>query len=124
MSKIRSKNTKAEIKLRNALWLKGCRYRLHAKGIVGKPDIIFVVRKIVLFVDGDFWHGYKWEEKKEKLLSNKAYWIPKIERNMQRDLEVTQTLVQNGWIVLRFWEHEIERNIDECVAKVLLLLKS
>lgn len=120
MKKIRSKNTKAEMLLRKALWCKGCRYRLHAKEIAGKPDIIFVSRKIVVFVDGDFWHGFNWEEKRKKLVSNKAYWIPKIERNMQRDAEVTQSLLKNGWIVIRLWEHEVYRNLEECVAKILL----
>lgn len=124
MKKIRSKNTKAEILLRKVLWGKGCRYRLHAKGITGKPDIIFLSAKIVVFIDGDFWHGYNWEEKRKKLVSNKAYWIPKIERNMQRDAEVTNSLLQNGWIVIRFWEHEVYQKLNECVIKVLSLLKA
>ena len=123
MSKIRSKNTKPEIMLRKALWAHGCRYRLHAKGIIGKPDIIFVSCRVVVFVDGDFWHGYNWEEKRKKLMTNKAYWIPKIERNIQRDTAVNNSLLKSGWIVVRFWEHEVERNLDECVLKVLSLLK-
>ncbi|MGN6212459.1 very short patch repair endonuclease [Parafilimonas sp.] len=123
MSKIRSKNTKAEILLRKVLWNNGCRYRLHAKGLLGKPDIIFVKQKIVVFVDGDFWHGYNWEEKKKKLISNKAYWIPKIERNIQRDIEVTNLLTQNGWLVIRFWEHDVQKQLSECVEKVLSLIK-
>jgi DNA mismatch endonuclease (patch repair protein) len=119
MSKIRSKNSKAEILLRKALWRYGCRYRLHAKGIIGKPDIIFVRQKVIVFVDGDFWHGYNWEEKKKKLISNKAYWIPKIERNIQRDKEITNSLLQDGWTVIRLWEHEVHKQLNECVAKIL-----
>jgi DNA mismatch endonuclease (patch repair protein) len=119
MSKIRSKNTKAEVLLRKALWKNGCRYRLHAKGLAGKPDIIFRKRKVVVFIDGDFWHGYNWEEKKKKLVSNKAYWIPKIERNMQRDAEVNLKLLNSGWSVMRFWEHEIEQNLNSCINKIL-----
>ena len=124
MKTIRSKNTKAEMLLRKALWCKGYRYRLHVKGITGKPDIIFISRKIIVFVDGDFWHGYNWEEKRKNLVSNKGYWIPKIERNMQRDLEVTNSLIQNGWSVIRFWEHEIYLNVEECAAKVLRHLEN
>src|SRR5687767_7673824 len=73
MKKIRSKNSKAEIKLRKALWGLGLRYRLHKK-MVGKPDLIFIRKKLVVFIDGDFWHGYNWEERKAKLKSNRDYW--------------------------------------------------
>jgi DNA mismatch endonuclease (patch repair protein) len=118
MSKIRSANTKAEVKLRRALWDAGFRYRLHHKDIVGKPDVVFVKRRIAIFVDGDFWHGYNWEEKKKKILSNKAYWIPKIESNIERDKQVNHLLMGKGWKVIRFWEHEIQKNIDECVIRV------
>jgi DNA mismatch endonuclease (patch repair protein) len=118
MSKIRSRNTKAEVKLRKALWQAGFRYRLHHKEIVGKPDVVFVKYRIAVFVDGDFWHGYNWEEKKKKILSNKAYWIPKIESNIERDKQVNNFLTGKGWRVIRFWEHEIQKNIDECLAKI------
>lgn len=123
MKKIRSKNTKAEVILRKALWNNGCRYRLHAKLIVGRPDIIFPKQKVVIFVDGDFWHGYNWPEKKKRLVANKAYWVPKIERNIQRDLEITKQLLENGWFVVRFWEHEVYKQLTECVEKVLKIIK-
>lgn len=118
MSKIRSSNTKAEVKLRKALWKAGFRYRLYRKEIIGKPDVVFVKYRVAIFVDGDFWHGYNWEEKKKKILSNRAYWIPKIESNIERDKQVNNTLTSKGWTVIRFWEHEIEKNIDECVIRV------
>ena len=124
MRKIRSKNTKTEIKFRNALWSQGCRYRLHAKGIIGKPDIIFVSHRLLLFVDGDFWHGHNWEEKKKRLVSNKSYWIPKIQRNMQRDIEVTEALLKEGWKVIRFWEHEIVKDLNACILKVMSALNN
>src|ERR1022692_3234017 len=94
MSRIRAKNTKAEVMLRKTLWHYGYRYRIYSKKLIGRPDIIFTKYKIAVFVDGDFWHGYDWEQKKKKLATNKAYWIPKIERNMQRDMEVTQMLIR------------------------------
>lgn len=123
MSKIRGKNTKAEVILRKTLWELGYRYRLHSNKIAGSPDIIFASKKIVVFVDGSFWHGYNWEEKKRKLMANKAYWIAKIERNMQRDAAVTKSLTADGWKVIRFWDHEIEKNLEGCVKKVLEKLK-
>lgn len=123
MSKIHSKNTSAEMKLRKALWKSGCRYRLYSKKLIGKPDIVFVSKRLVVFIDGGFWHGYEWEHKKQKLLSNRDYWIAKIERNMERDLQVTQDLVEDGWTVMRFWEHEIEKNLEDCVSKVLSMFE-
>jgi DNA mismatch endonuclease (patch repair protein) len=118
MRKIRSKNTKAEIQLRKILWKHGFRYRLHTKGLIGKPDIIFVKQKLVVFVDGNFWHGYNWKYRKEKLLSNKEYWIPKIERNMQRDIIITNKLMKDGWKVIRFWDHEIFKDANNCAEKI------
>ena len=124
MSRIRAKNTKAEVMLRKALWHYGYRYRLYSKKLIGRPDIIFAKYKIAVFVDGDFWHGYDWEHKKKKLATNKAYWIPKIERNMQRDMEVTQTLLRQGWTVIRFWEHEIKKSLEGCAGEVIVKLKN
>jgi DNA mismatch endonuclease (patch repair protein) len=124
MSNIRAKNTKAEVMLRKALWHYGYRYRLYSKKIMGRPDIIFSKHKIAVFVDGDFWHGYDWENKKKKIATNKTYWIPKIERNMQRDMEVTQTLIRQGWTVIRFWEHEIKKSLEGCVGEVIVKLKN
>lgn len=118
MKKIKAKDTKAEVFLRKALWQKGLRYRLHAKNVNGKPDIVFVKQKLAVFVDGDFWHGYEWEKKKQKLITNKAYWIPKIERNMQRDAEITNKLILQGWKVLRFWEHDVKKNLWECIFRI------
>lgn len=122
MSKIRSKNTKAELILRKALWSKGYRYRIHAKKIVGSPDIIFAKYKLLIFVDGNFWHGYNWEEKKKKLQTNKAYWVAKIERNIQRDAAVTQHLTQSGWSVIRFWDHEVQKDLHACISRIVQLI--
>jgi len=119
MKKIRSGNTTPEVIFRKALWSLGLRYRLRAKGLPGKPDIVFKRKKIAIFIDGDFWHGYNWHERKKKMKSNLEYWIPKIERNIQRDKEVNDLLRSNGWIVLRFWEHEVKKNITSCIGRVL-----
>ena len=104
--------------LRKKLWGKGYRYRKNYNKIVGKPDNVFPKYKIAIFCDSTFWHGYNWEEKKKRLDTNKEYWIKKIERNMERDKRVNEELTSQGWIVLRFWETDIKKNLDECVAKI------
>lgn len=116
MSKIRSKNTRAEILLRKGLWAKKLRgYRVHPK-MLGNPDVVYSSKKIVIFVDGDFWHGYNW-----KILGKippKGYWQEKIERNIKRDEKYTKELLEGGWRVLRFWEHEIYSELDKCIDDV------
>ncbi len=119
MSKIRSKNTRPEMRLRKALWNAGLRYRLHNKHLPGKPDIAIQKLKIAIFVDGEFWHGYEWEKKRGKIKSNRAFWIPKIERNMQRDREVNALLKKMGFEVFRFWESEVKKEIGTCIKQVL-----
>lgn len=118
MKAIKYKDTKAEVLLRKALWHKGYRYYKNYKKLLGKPDIVFVKAKLVIFVDGEYWHGYKWEENKDKIKSNREYWIPKIERNMQRDQEVTKELKEAGWTVLRFWSRDVLKNVEECVMEI------
>ncbi len=119
MSKIRGKNTRPEMRLRKALWHAGLRYRTNRKDVPGKPDIVIQKWMIAIFVDGEFWHGYEWEKKREKIKSNRAFWIPKIERNMQRDREVNVELKKMGYEVFRFWEHEVKKEIGACIKQVL-----
>lgn len=119
MSKIKSKNTNPEIKLRKALWKIGIRYRLNLFNLPGKPDIVITKKKIVIFIDGEFRHGYKWQEKKNKIKSNREYWINKIEKNIERDIKNTCLLQSMGYIVLRFWEAEINKDFDNCIQKIL-----
>ncbi len=118
MSKIRSKDTKPELMLRKALWERGHRYRLRVKNLPGSPDIVFRKKKLVIFVDGEFWHGFNWTEKKKKIKSNRGFWIPKIERNMQRDEENNNLLKEMGWTVLRYWESFIKKDIKTCVDMI------
>lgn len=118
MRAIRSKDTTIELALRKALWQRGIRYRKNYKGLIGKPDIVITQYRIAVFCDSDFWHGYDWENRKSRIKSNQDYWIPKIERNMKRDREVTAALVEQGWIVLRFWEHTIRKELEECVNDI------
>lgn len=118
MQAIRSKDTTIELALRKALWKKGIRYRKNYKGLIGKPDIVITKYRIVVFCDSDFWHGYDWDNRKSRIKSNQEYWIPKIERNMKRDKEVTAVVVEQGWIVLRFWEHSIRKNLESCLDDI------
>jgi DNA mismatch endonuclease (patch repair protein) len=115
MQAIRSKDTGIELSLRRALWHKGIRYRKNYKKLPGKPDIAISKYRIAVFCDSDFWHGYDWENRNLRIKSNRDYWIPKIERNMARDKEVTAQLEAMGWRVIRLWEFQIKKELDSCV---------
>ena len=119
MGRIRGTNTSIEIKLRKALWNKGIRYRKNYKAVPGSPDIAITKYKVAVFVDGEFWHGEDWENRKKKLKSNREYWIEKIEENIERDKRNDTLLVEMGWIPLHFWEKDIKRNIQKCVDKII-----
>lgn len=119
MAKIKSQNTKPELMFRKGLWVSGVRYRINDKSLPGKPDISNKSRKFVVFIDGEFWHGYNWEVKKSTIKSNRGFWIPKIERNIQRDSEVNAALKAKGFTVFRFWENEVKKEIGRCLNEVL-----
>ena len=123
MSRIRGKGSSIEKLLMHELWSRGLRYRKNVKGIPGSPDIVYFHPKVAVFCDGEFWHGYDWELRKDKIKSNKEFWFRKIERNMQRDREVNRKLAQDGWIILRFWENDIRKYLKECADTVELVVK-
>ena len=116
MQAIRSKDTKIEVMLRKALWHQGIRYRKNFKVLDCRPDIVLTKYKIAVFCDGEFWHGKIFE--RYDVTTNAKYWHEKIRRNMERDLENTIELRDNGWIVLRFWETQIKKHLQECVEEV------
>ncbi len=122
MCKIRGKNTKTELLFRKALWKKGIRYRVDNKKLPGKPDVSIQKYKLAIFIDGEFWHGYNWDERKDNIKSNRDFWVPKIERNMQRDREVNQQLMDMGYTVFRFWEKEIKNELNICINDVLVYI--
>lgn len=122
MQAIKSKDTRIEIALRTALWHRGIRYRKNYKQLPGKPDIAITKHRIAVFCDSDYWHGYDWENRHQRIKSNRDYWIPKIERNMARDKEVNEMLESQGWIVLRFWEWQIQKHLDECIDEVIMTI--
>lgn len=114
MQAIKNKDTSIEMLLRKELWNRGLHYRKNVKKVFGHPDIAFIGKKIAVFCDSEFWHGYDWEHKQAEIKTRRDFWIPKIERNMQRDIEVTEKLKSEGWIVLRFWGKEIKKNPCQC----------
>ena len=122
MSNIRGKNTKPELLFRKALWSKGVRFRVGNKKLPGNPDVSIQKYKLAIFIDGEFWHGYNWEERKDQIKSNRDFWIPKIERNMQRDRQVNRELNLMGYTVFRFWEKEIKKELHKCINDVMVYI--
>ena len=114
MQRVKNKDSKIECLLRAELWKRGLRYRKNVRRIYGNPDIVFIGKKVAVFCDSEFWHGYNWEERKKDFKSHQEFWIPKIERNMARDAEVTARLESEGWTVIRFWGNEIKKNTAQC----------
>lgn len=123
MQAIKSTGTKIEQLLGKALWSKGYRYRKNNKKVFGKPDFTFKKLKIAVFCDSEFWHGKNLEEQKKRIKTNRTYWINKIERNIQRDIEVNQKLTEEGWLVLRFWEKSIKKDLKGCVEAIELAIE-
>jgi DNA mismatch endonuclease, patch repair protein len=122
MSRIRSRDTRPELALRRALWASGVRgWRCHTRTVAGKPDLAFTRWQIAVFVDGCFWHGHP-----DFFTPGKSgsYWDAKIERTRERDRQANATLQAAGWIVLRFWDFEVEQDIDACVGSVTEALQT
>ena len=122
MARVKNKDSKAELVVRRRLHALGYRYRVQHK-ITGRPDIAFTRLKIAIFIDGDMWHGNAW---KVRGLPNLAamfpnrteWWVSKIERNMVRDREINERLSALGWRVLRFWESDITKALDQVIAVI------
>jgi DNA mismatch endonuclease Vsr len=118
MQAIKSKGSKLETMLAKELWKRGFRYRKNDKRVFGVPDLTFFKHKIAVFVDSEFWHGKDWDRKKFDHKSNKNFWHQKIQRNIARDKEVNSFLEKNGWITLRFWGKEIQKELLTCIKKI------
>ena len=114
MSRIRGTNTKIDLRMKEMLGDMRYKYEMYPK-MFGNPDFILPRKRIVIFCDGDFWHGYRYHQKKRL---SKKFWRDKIERNMRRDVTVSRKFRREGWSVLRFWEHDIERNREKCMRKI------
>ena len=124
MAAVRHRENKAEVALRRELWRRGLRYRLYSDKLVGKPDLVFVSARAVVFVDGDFWHGRAIRENgvsafRATLRTDKRdWWVDKLSRNAERDQRVNAELRRSGWRVLRLWESDVKANLSRVADKV------
>lgn len=118
MSHVRLKRGTAETLLAKALWRLGYRYRLNDRRLPGSPDIAIGKYKLAVFIDGEFWHGYDWIHRRERLRSNRDYWIAKIEENIARDARNDCLLRAMDWRPIHFWEREVKRDLPGCVDTV------
>lgn len=119
MSRIHDRDTKIEIMLRDELIRRGIEtFIANDKTIEGKPDIVFSAKKLAVFCDSEFWHGYDWENRQKDFKTNEQFWIQKIEKNIARDIHVTESLQKSGWQVLRFWGNDIKKNVVSCADKI------
>lgn len=123
MRAVKNKDSEIELLLRRELWSRGIRYRKNVNRITGKPDIAFIGKKVAVFCDSEFWHGFDWDVKKHEIKSRQDFWIPKIERTIQRDKEVNRNLQEQGWTVLRFWGKDIKRDPAACADLIVKVLK-
>lgn len=124
MAAVRSTNNRAEVALRKAIWARGIRYRLYDERLPGKPDLVFAAARLVVFVDGDFWHGRALLDRGPEGLaeifrtSNSAFWIAKISKTTDRDARVTRALEGLGYRVLRYWESVVFAGVERIAAEV------
>jgi DNA mismatch endonuclease (patch repair protein) len=115
MRRVKSSNTKPELKVRSALHQRGLRYRLNYP-LPGRPDIVFVRARVAVFIDSCFWHGCPQHLRMPK--SNRQYWTAKIQRNIERDAQVNAEYKHSSWRQLRFWEHDLKEDFDLCIARI------
>lgn len=116
MSRVKGADTILERRVRSELHKRGLRFRKHVKELPGKPDIVFTKAKVAVFIDGDFWHGYRfpiWEDK----ISD--FWKRKIGKTRERDQRNFKKLRSMGWKVIRIWQHEIKKNLEGCLTKII-----
>lgn len=118
MANVKLKHGADEIAVAKALWHDGYRYWLNYKKLPGSPDIAIQKYHIAVFIDGEFWHGFDWENRKPRLKRNREYWIEKIEENMARDIRVDKELIELGWMPMHFWSKDVKHNLKGCVHAI------
>lgn len=121
MSRIHGRDTKPELAVARALRAAGCRFESQARDLPGSPDFVFRDEKVAVLVDGDFWHGWRLPAWRHKLTS---HWEGKISANRARDQRSRRALTRRGWVVVRLWEHQVERDLAACIERVLAVLAS
>ena len=120
MSRIKGKDTGLEMRVRSALHRRGLRFRKHVKDLPGKPDVVFRKVRVAVFVDGDFWHGYRFPSWEDKVSD---FWKKKINKNRERDAANHRKLRQMEWTVIRLWQHEVEEDFDACIDRILAAVR-
>ena len=119
MANVKLKNGPLEMAIRSELHSRGYRFRKHVKSLPASPDLVFPKAKVAVLIDGDFWHGYRlpsWEYK----LSN--FWRNKLRENRKRDRRNFRRLRAMGWRVIRIWQHQIEKDFESCISKIIMVL--
>ena len=121
----RKRDTRCEIALRRALWSLGLRYRVDVPTMPGRPDIVFIRARVVVFCDGDFWHGRRLRARLARLAGghNAAYWVEKIRSNVTRDRKNARLLRRDGWCVVRVWESDVKKNADAVANRIATLVR-
>jgi DNA mismatch endonuclease (patch repair protein) len=120
MSRIRGMNTSPERMVRRCAYRRGLRYFVHVMSLPGRPDMVFAAARVAVFIDGDFWHGWRFPSWCARL---SPYWHEKIARNRRRDRKNFQRLRRAGWSVVRIWEHDVVRDAEACVDRILTVVK-
>jgi DNA mismatch endonuclease, patch repair protein len=119
MSRIRGFDTKLEVAVQRALRRRGLRFKTNVMSLPGRPDVVFPSANLIVFIDGDFWHGFRYPSWRRRL---PTFWRRKIERNRARDLRNFAALRRGGWRVVRVWEHQVKRDLAACVARIVAAL--
>jgi DNA mismatch endonuclease, patch repair protein len=120
MSRVRGKNTRIELAMFEMLQARRIRFSVHADELEGHPDIVLKNPRLVVFVDGDFWHGRNYEAWQHKL---QPLWASKIEQNIRRDKRQRSKLRRQGWHVIRLWGSQILKDPERCVERILAFRK-
>ena len=115
MSRVKGKNTGLETRVRSELHKRGFRFRKHLKDLPGKPDIVFTKARVAVFLDGDFWHGYRFSTWQDTV---SPFWKAKIAKTIERDRKYDRQLQDRGWTVLRLWQHEIEQDFETSISYI------
>lgn len=121
MSRIKSRDTALETMIRGALFKRGLRFHKHVKELPGKPDIVFPRAKLAVFLDGDFWHGYRFPSWRKTV---PPFWRTKIDMNRRRDQRNFAKLRRKGWLVMRIWQHQVTHDMQGCVEKIVATCRS
>jgi DNA mismatch endonuclease (patch repair protein) len=120
MSRVKNKDTGLEKFVRSKLHKRGFRFKKHVKDLPGKPDIVFPKARVAIFIDGDFWHGYRFPAWEDKISD---FWKMKIRKNRVRDQKNFRMLRKMGWRLIRIWQHELKRDPETSIDKIVSIVK-